>query len=103
MVKGIAAGFCAGVVYHLLERVNRYLAVIVSAIVCPVVNTAIFLLGCRVFFFDSVQTGAAAEGLSVFAYMIVFFVGLNFVFELLTNIVISPAILRIINIREKKH
>lgn len=103
MVKGIAAGFCAGGGYHLLERVNRYLAVIVSAIVCPVVNTAIFLLGCRVFFFGTVQEGAAAEGLSVFAYMIVFFVGLNFVFELLTNIVISPAILRIINIREKKH
>ena len=103
MVKGIVAGLCAGVVYHLMKRVNRYLAVIVSAIVCPVVNTAIFLLGCRVFFFGAVQEGAATEGLSVFAYMIVFFVGLNFVFELLTNIVISPAILRIINIREKKH
>ena len=103
MVKGILAGLCAGLVYKLLEKKNRYVAVIVSAIVAPVVNTGIFLLGCLVFFMETVNGGAAAEGMSVAAYLIVFFVGLNFVFELLTNIVISPAILRIINIREKKH
>jgi uncharacterized membrane protein len=99
MVKGILAGLFAGLVYQLLERINRYLAVIVAAIVCPVVNTGIFLVGCRIFFFDTVQAGAAGEGMSTFAYLIVFFVGLNFVFELLTNIVLSPTILRILNIR----
>ena len=101
MVKGIAAGLCAGLVYKLLEKVNRYLAVLVSAIVCPTVNTGIFLLGSLTFFMDAVNTGAASEGLSVFGYLIIFFVGLNFVFELLANIVLSPAILRIINIRKK--
>ena len=102
MVKGILAGLCAGLVYKLLEKKNRYLAVIVSAIVAPVVNTGIFLLGCLVFFMDAVSGGAAAEGMSVAAYLIVFFVGLNFVFELLTNIILSPTILRILNIRNKK-
>lgn len=102
MVKGVLAGLCAGLVYHLLEKCNRYLAVIVSAIVCPVVNTGIFLVGCRLFFFDSVKAGAAEKGMGVFAYMIIVFVGLNFVFELLTNIILSPAILRILNIRKKK-
>ena len=101
MVKGIMSGLCAGLVYKLLEKINRYLAVIVSAIVCPVVNTGLFLLGCLLFFMDTVQAGAAAENTSVFGYMIVFFVGLNFVFELLTNIVLSPALLRILNIRKK--
>ena len=101
MVKGIAAGLCAGLVYKLLEKVNRYLAVLVSAIVCPTVNTGIFLLGSLTFFMDAVNAGAASEGLPVFGYLIIFFVGLNFVFELLANIVLSPAILRIINIRKK--
>jgi hypothetical protein len=103
MVKGILAGLCAGLVYHLLEKRNRYLAVIASAIVCPVVNTGIFLLGCLAFFMDAVGGGAAAEGMSVGAYLIVFFVGLNFVFELLTNIVLSPTILKILNIKQKKN
>ena len=101
MVKGILAGLCAGLVYKALEKFNRYVAVVISAIVCPVVNTGIFLLGCLVFFMDTVKGGAAAEGLSVAAYLIIFFVGLNFVFELLSNIILSPAILRIINIKNK--
>lgn len=100
MVKGVLSGLCAGLAYKLLEKVNRYLAIIVSAIVCPVVNTGIFLLGCLVFFMDAVNSGAAGENMSVAGYLIVFFVGLNFVFELLTNIVLSPVILRVMNIRK---
>ncbi len=101
IVKGVMAGFCAGLVYKLLEKINRYLAVFVSAIVCPVVNTGIFLLGSLIFFIDTVNAGATAEGMSVGGYLIIFFVGLNFVFELLVNIVLSPAILRILNIKIK--
>ena len=101
MVKGIVAGLCAGLTYKALEKFNRYVAVLVSAIVCPIVNTGIFLIGCLIFFMDTVNGGAAGEGMSVFGYLIVFFVGLNFVFELLVNIVLSPAILRIINIKKK--
>ena len=101
MVKGIAAGLLAGASYKLLEGVNRYLAIIVSAVVCPIVNTGIFLIGCLIFFMDTVSTGAIAEGMTVGGYLIIFFVGLNFVFELLLNIVVSPALLRIINIKKK--
>ena len=102
MVKGVLAGLAAGVVYTLLEKINRDLAVIASAIICPIVNTGIFLLGCLVFFMDTVNAGAVAEGMSAGAYLIIFFVGLNFVFELLVNVVISPALVRLINIGKKK-
>ena len=101
MVKGALSGYLAGLSYKLVERFNRYVAVIVSAIVCPVVNTGVFLLGCLVFFMDAVSSGATAEGMSIGGYLIVFFVGLNFVFELLLNIIVSPALLRLINIRKK--
>ena len=103
MVKGILSGLCAGLVYKLLEKLNRYVAVVVSAIVCPVVNTGIFLLGCLAFFMDTVSGGATAEGMSVGMYLIVVFVGLNFVFELLTNIVLSPALVRILDVAKKKN
>ena len=101
MVKGALSGYLAGLFYKLVERFNRYVAVVVSAIVCPVVNTGVFLLGCLVFFMDAVSSGATAEGMSIGGYLIVFFVGLNFVFELLLNIIVSPALLRLINIRKK--
>lgn len=102
MVKGILSGFCAGLVYKLLEHTNRYLAVLVSAIVCPVVNTGIFLLGSLLFFMDAVSGGALKEGLSIGAYLIVGFVGLNFVFELIANIALSPAIVRILDVTKSK-
>lgn len=101
MVKGIMCGLCAGLVYKLLKGKNRYAAIVASAVVCPVVNTGIFILGCLAFFMDAVRDMASANGKSVFMYILVGFVGLNFVFELLTNIVLSPTILRIVNIREK--
>ena len=102
LIKGELSGLCAGLVYNLLEKFNRYLAVIVSAIVCPVVNTGIFLLGCLMFFKDTVDAFAVAEGISVGMYLIVFFVGLNFVFELITNIVACPAIVRILDVAQKR-
>lgn len=103
MVKGILAGLCAGLVYKLFVKVNQYLAVLISAIVCTVVNTGIFLLGSLLFFMDAVSGGATQEGISVGMYLIVFFVGLNFVFELIANIVVSPAIARILNIAKKQN
>ena len=101
MVKGILAGFAAGLVYQPLKKRNRHLAVVASAVICPIVNTGIFLLGCVVFFMDTVNSWAVAEGLPVGAYLITFFVGLNFVFELITNIVVSPAMVRILNMADK--
>ena len=101
MVKGILSGLFAGLVYRCIENRNRYVAVMTAAIVCPVVNTGIFLLGCLVFFMDAVNAGAAGEGMSTFAFLIVFYVGLNFVFELLSNIILSPVIVRLLNIRNK--
>jgi uncharacterized membrane protein len=101
MLKGFLSGYLAGLTYKALEKTNRYLAVILSAIVCPAVNTGIFILGCFVFFMDTVNSGASAEGMSVAAYIIIFFVGFNFLFELLTNIILSAVILRLINLKKK--
>ena len=49
MLKGALSGLCAGLVYRLLHRANEYAAIVAAAIVCPVVNTGVFLLGCLAF------------------------------------------------------
>lgn len=102
MLKGILCGLCAGLVYKLLEKKNKYFAVAASAVVCPVINTGIFILGCFVFFMDTVNAGATESGMSVAAYLIIAFVGLNFVFELLANIILSPVVVRLLNIKKIK-
>lgn len=103
LVKGTLSGLAAGLVYKLASKVNRYFGVICSALVAPVVNTGIFLLGCRLFFMDTVNGWAAASGYeNVGAYMILSLVGINFLIELGVNMVCSPIILRLINIRKKE-
>ena len=102
IAKGTLAGLCAGLVFRALVKTNTYVAVIVSAVVCPVVSTGVFLLGCLLFFMETINGWAAAAGFaSAGTYMIVGLVGLNFVFELLVNVILSPVIVRIISIGKK--
>ncbi len=102
LLKGILAGAAAGIVYRLLESKTKLGAVIGAGIVCPVVNTGVFLLGCLVFFLDTVKEWGAGVGYeSVGAYFLFGFVGLNFVIELAINLVLATVIVRILNIIQK--
>lgn len=99
ILKGVLAGFFAGVIYKLLENKNKRLAVISAAIVCPIVNTGVFLLGCSVFFLDTIKERGQGAGFnSVATYMIVGLVGLNFLVEMVINIVLSSAIVRLLKV-----
>ena len=55
LLKGALCGLIAGIVYKLFEKKNVYLAVVFSAIACPIVNTGVFLLGCYLFFFNTIN------------------------------------------------
>ncbi|MCD7859025.1 MAG: energy-coupled thiamine transporter ThiT [Firmicutes bacterium] len=97
IAKGTCAGLAAGAVYSLTQRWNPYVAVTLAAAVAPIVNTGIFLIGCRIFFWPTIAGWAAALGFeSAFAYAIVGMVGVNFLAELAVNLVCSPAVLRIL-------
>jgi uncharacterized membrane protein len=102
LTKGTLCGFCAGVVYDLLKNKNIYLAVFAAAVVCPVVNTGIFLVGCFAFFFETIESWGLAMGFgNAIEYMFLGLAGGNFIFELITNIVLCPAIIRILNLTKK--
>lgn len=102
MVKGMLAGFLAAVVYKALEKRNDLLGVIVAGIVAPVTNTGVFLLGCLVFFYSTIQGWAEAAGFSsAGAYLIFGMVGLNFLVELGINLVLSTVIVRIVGLGKK--
>ncbi len=107
--KGVLCGFFAAISYKAGLKVfakfknGRYLAVIIAAIVCPVVNTGVFLICCSLFFMETLTEWAMAanHGGGVVHYMIFVLVGINFIAELITNIILSPIVSRLIDIRNK--
>lgn len=99
LVKGGLAGLIPGIIYKALEHHNRLAAAICAAAAAPVVNTGIFLLGCLLFFMDTINGWAAGAGMeNAGAYMVTAFVGVNFLVELGTNLLLSSVIVRITDI-----
>ena len=103
LAKGILAGLGAGMVYKLLEKQNATLGVFAAAAVCPIINSGVFALGCRVFFFETLATWAVGEGYGddVWGYLILGMIGLNFVMEFVVNLILSPAVVTLIQIGRK--
>ena len=101
--KGALAGLSAGAVYKLLESKNSTAAAAAAGVVCPVVNTGIFVIGCYVFFLPTLtEWGMAAGFVNTTAFIFMGMIGLNFLFELGLNIVLSPAIVRLIQLGQDK-
>lgn len=92
LVKGIAAGAASGAVYKLLKKASfpTLPCCAVAAVVTPFVNTGVFILGMYVFFKDTLTVWAG--GSSALITVLTAVVGINFVAELLTTVILTPAI-----------
>ncbi len=100
MGKGVLAGFAAGLVYKLVSRRNSHVAMLCGAIVCPVVNTGIFILSMLTFFKDVLA--AWAGGGNIIAYILTGLVLLNFVPELIINVVFGTVGHTVVHVVKRK-
>lgn len=99
LLKGALAGLCAGLLYKAFEKKSTVLGTALAAVAAPVINTGVFLLGCRVFFMDTLREWAFSNGSeNVVAYIFLVLVGFNFLFELAVNVLLCPAIVRVISV-----
>lgn len=100
MGKGVLAGLASGLMYKLLSKWNAHVAMLCAAIVCPVVNTGFFIL-CMLTFFKDVLAAWAGGG-DIIAYILTGLILLNFVPELILNVVFGTAGHTIIQAIRKK-
>ena len=102
VAKGIACGLVAGLVYRLLCRWNRTVAVIAAAVLCPVSNTAVFLLGSAAFFLPHADAIAQTIGMNVSGMALFWAMAMgNFLFEVALCLVLAPVIVRLLQIKKK--
>lgn len=101
VVKGSAAGFLAGLTHKLIAKKNAYVGTFAAAVVAPVVNTGLFILGSLCFLQDTLQANFV-NGTSVIYFLIIGCAGVNFLVELAINLIASPSIYRVIGIIKGK-
>jgi len=112
LVKATASGLGAGLIYKGLNKLlgEKHIVVttVIASISAPIINTGIFVIGMIAFFFNTME-GLPALFPTVFgqfngAVEVVFLglAGFNFLGEFVVNLVVSPAIVRIIAVVSKK-
>ncbi len=102
LVKGTACGLVAGWVYQLVQKHSKTVAVAAASVICPIVNTGVFLLGCYLFFLPQADAIAEAAGMNVSGFSLFLTMATaNFLIEIIANLVLSPIIVRVVQIKSK--
>ena len=113
LLKGTLAGLASALLYKALHFITKnetgkswrtMLRVFLSGIACPLVNTGIFVIGCLLFFMPTINGWATAAGFESGTKYIVFgMIGVNFLVEFATVTVLSPVIVRLIEMATKRN
>lgn len=101
LVKGIAAGIVPALLYKLIARRNTFVAALVAAISAPIMNTGLFIVGCLMI--NGTIAGFTANGTmnEIVYFLFIGCAGWNFIIEFSINLVLAPAIHRIVLVAEK--
>lgn len=112
LLKATMAGFGAGLIYVGLQKLfkGKYLtlATVLASVSAPIINTGIFVLGMFVCYFDTMSAlptmfpdafGGFGGAVQV---VLLGLAGINFIGEFAVNLILSPAIVRAVDIIKHK-
>lgn len=97
LIKGVAAGLVAGLLFKLVSRKNAYAGIFVASVSAPVVNTGLFILG-GLLMSGTLEANFVADGSTVIYFLIIGCAGVNFLVEFAINAVASPAIYTVVRV-----
>lgn len=96
--KSTVAGYVAGLLYRLIEKKSRIAALFVAAAAAPVINTGLFILGGLLISDVLAEKFANGAGVSVIYFLVFGCAGINFIFEFVLNMVVTPLLRGIIDV-----
>lgn len=97
ILKTGIAGLCSGYIFKLINNKNKKLAVVLSSISVPIINTGLFAIAAYILYSDLLNS-LCHEGQTTLIYLLVGFIGFNFIIEFFVNSILSPIVYRVINI-----
>ena len=101
VLKTALAGTVSALLFKWISKFNGFVATIVASGIVPVINSGLFILGMLLIIPSLRAAGFIAEGANAFSVIVIGFVGLNFVFEFAVNVIVAPALYRVINIVDR--
>ncbi len=102
LVKGVAAGIVPALLYRLISPKNALVAAFVAAVSAPIANTGLFIVGCLMI--NGTIAGFTANGTmpEILYFLFIGCAGWNFIIEFAINIVLAPALHRVVLVVEKQ-
>lgn len=101
LLKTSVAGIASGFIFKGLYKKNLTAAVVLAAIVAPIVNTGLFALGCMAFFWKTLQDWAG--GSNTLGFLFLTLIGTNFLIEFAVNSILSPSVVYIVRIISRNY
>ncbi len=112
LLKATMAGLVPALIYGALAKAfkgkNVTVRTVIASISAPIVNTGIFVVGMLIFYYDtmgglpSLLPDAFGGFNSTLALLFIGLAGLNFVGEFVVNLVLTPVIVRVVDIVKRK-
>ena len=102
LLKTTIAGLLAGLSFKLFKNKNQVLGLIISSLIVPIVNTGLFSVCCLIFFRPFLESGVGEQFPNIGAFLIFGIIGWNFIFEIITTVVVSTIVGTILLKRNKE-
>jgi len=107
LLKTGLAGFFAGLIYVPFAKAKtqkkKLVGSILSSISVPLINTGLFSVGCYTFFYGWLKDVTASSGYdSSFLTLLLVIIGINFIFEFVISILLSPSINMLVNYYQRR-
>ena len=101
--KTTIAGLVSGLLYKLIEKKNKTIAIGVGALVIPIVNTGIYMLGIVLMKESASEFMGLTSSSAGVVFGVVFgMIWLNFVLEMVINTIFTPILHRVIKAIDKE-
>ena len=105
ILKTTVAGFLSGVLFRVISNKNKYVAVFVASGIVPVINTALFVIGC-LFMNESIiafqESLGSYGGMNILVFILLVLVTFNFFIEFAINLIVAPALHTVYKVIEKR-
>ena len=98
--RGIMTGLIPAVLYSIIKKKDMVVGAFVAALLCPVINTGIYVVGVVWLFKDIYFEIKNISGGNIY-WILLTSIAVNFTIEFIINTVLSPVILSIVKIRNR--